>query len=307
MKMLNFGYYLIQQLAASKGGRYSWCATTKNRWKQFYEFCQEEKVYDFEQVNHDLVKRYFCKRCVGLAISTAQNYISAINVVMKNVDEDWVLISPKNVVGQSRNVVRKKPLGFSSRDVHCSFVPLECGIYPELAVIVYLASHFGMRRREAILFDVRHGLIEAKKTGFIDVARGTKGGRGRYVERKIPVDPMGLRVLKNCEKLLEGKFSVVEKFENLKSVNIKISNFTLPTLKIYGIERLHDLRIFYACNRYLQITNCPPPCSREVGDPVPTHLVDQKAREIISLELGHSRMQIVSSYIGRKSRRKLHD
>ena len=53
----------------------------------------------------------------------------------------------------------------------------------------------------------------------------------------------------------------------------------------------------------LLITDCVAPCNRVVGDLIATHELDELARKIISAELGHSRIQIVSSYIGRKVRR----
>jgi len=177
---------------------------------------------------------------------------------------------------------------------------MEC---TDLSLLIQLASEFGLRRREAALLDIPNALKEALKLGEIDIQRGTKGGRGRSVDRWVPCGDQGIILLERATNFLEGVRCLVPAENSLKNFYYRISNICLPVLKRNGIGKLHTLRVFYACRRYFEITGCVAPCSRVAGDLIATHELDEQARKIISIELGHSRIQIVSSYIGRKVRR----
>ena len=69
------------------------------------------------------------------------------------------------------------------------------------------------------------------------------------------------------------------------------------TLHAHGLKGFHELRAAYACERYEQLTGHAAPvngghCSRIDRD------LDQQARQQISHELGHNRIDVVSAYIG---------
>jgi hypothetical protein len=69
------------------------------------------------------------------------------------------------------------------------------------------------------------------------------------------------------------------------------------TLHEHGLKGFHELRATYACERYEQLTGHAAPingghCYRIDRD------LDQQARQQISLELGHNRIDVVSAYIG---------
>jgi len=171
-----------------------------------------------------------------------------------------------------------------------------------MAYVVLFSAVFGLRRREAAMLDIGVALREARVDGAIDIRRGTKGGRGRSVERLIPCGAEQIQALISAKNLFRYQQCLIPSNISLKYFNIQISNVCLPILKKHGISRLHELRVFYACERYRELTGCSPPCNRQGGDNVPSHQSDERAREIISQELGHSRIQIVSSYVGRKIR-----
>ncbi len=173
----------------------------------------------------------------------------------------------------------------------------------DLSLLVQFSAEFGLRRREAALLDIPNALKEARKLGEIDIQRGTKGGRGRSVERWVPCGDRGIILLERATNFIAGARCLVPSENSLKNFYDRISNICLPVLKRNGIGKLHNLRVFYACRRYREITGCVAPCNRVVGDLIATHELDEQARKIISIELGHSRIQIVSSYIGRKVRR----
>lgn len=72
------------------------------------------------------------------------------------------------------------------------------------------------------------------------------------------------------------------------------------TLHEHGLKGFHELRAAYSCEQYEQITGQAAPvngshCYRIARD------LDQQARQQISLELGHNRIDVVSAYIGGRS------
>lgn len=60
----------------------------------------------------------------------------------------------------------------------------------------------------------------------------------------------------------------------------------------------HDLRAAYACQRYQMETGHKAPV---FGAGILDREVDYDARKIISLELGHERIEVASAYIGGRS------
>ncbi|MDR5900380.1 hypothetical protein QC823_15550 [Halomonas vilamensis] len=69
---------------------------------------------------------------------------------------------------------------------------------------------------------------------------------------------------------------------------------TRETLQKHGVDRLHDLRSAYACERYQALTGHAAPV---LGGNAPREL-DRTARQQIASELGHGRTDITNSYLG---------
>ena len=64
-----------------------------------------------------------------------------------------------------------------------------------------------------------------------------------------------------------------------------------------GLKGFHELRAAYACERYEQLTGLAAPVNGGLGHREDRAL-DQRARQQISHELGHNRVDVVSAYIG---------
>jgi hypothetical protein len=62
------------------------------------------------------------------------------------------------------------------------------------------------------------------------------------------------------------------------------------------LRGFHDLRAAYACDRYEQLTGSPAPVIS--GERLIDKEIDLAARETISIELGHGRVDVVSAYVG---------
>ncbi|MCV6623510.1 MAG: integrase domain-containing protein [Cellvibrionaceae bacterium] len=293
------GVMALKKAARDRGGRHSWYAANKLRWGKFCTYAESQGIKDARNITPELVECY-AKTLSGKAVSTQQNYLSAVNTVMTLVSGNrWEKFSPRNLVGVSRCSIRTKSVSVTYEQVvHVSKALREKG-HIRLSFIPLLSFLLGLRRKEAALLDVHSVFNEAKKYGSIDVVRGTKGGRGRYVRRDVPAGEQAISVLEEiCNFLPKEDRCLVSSGTEYQAFNAAISHTVLPVLKDIGIDRLHDLRAAYACHRYKAITSCDAPCNRKSSDPRAEKNIDLRAREIISLELGHNRTQVTNSYIG---------
>ena len=65
----------------------------------------------------------------------------------------------------------------------------------------------------------------------------------------------------------------------------------------HGLKGFHELRAAYACERYEQLTGLNAPINGGRVNREDREL-DQRARQKVSHELGHNRIDVVSAYIG---------
>ena len=153
-----------------------------------------------------------------------------------------------------------------------------------------LQQAFGLRREEAIKFQPafadRGDHIVLKESW-------TKGGKSRVV----PVRSEAQRAVLDRAQQLAGRGSLIPSSRNY-----------VQQLRIYerhtanaGLSRMHGLRHAYAQQRYRELTGWPSPAAG--GPPMKTlnpeqMRLDREARQRISHELGHQRIQIVSVYCG---------
>lgn len=288
------GEQAIRREAERRGGRYSWRHTTLQRWKSFCFYCRSNRVNDARYVYADLIQGY-ARSIWHLASATQQNYISSINAVMKLLaGEDWESVSHSGITKSKRSNVKicRLDIGSSNFKNACDEITETLGKQFEFAV--RFAYTFGLRRREALLLEFHLAYKQALNTDAIDIIRGTKGGRSRAVARIIPVPCSGYELLRSvCGTYPHARCLLVS--NSYKTISTKLSNSVLPILKRHGINRFHDLRADYAIFRYKKLTGIDAPrntlerASKEK---------DTAAREIISHELGHSRTNILNSYVG---------
>jgi len=162
---------------------------------------------------------------------------------------------------------------------------------PHLRCSLKLQQVFGLRREEAIKFNPgfadRGDRIVLKSTW-------TKGGK----EREIPIRTSEQReVLKQVHQLA-GKGSLIPSERNYVQ---QLRQYERQTANA-GLSKMHGLRHAYAQTRYEELTGWKSPAA---GGPISKALspgqkvMDHQARRTLSLELGHSREQILSVYLNR--------
>jgi hypothetical protein len=161
--------------------------------------------------------------------------------------------------------------------------------YVEMSVRLQVA--FGLRREEAIKFQPVYAMqgdhIRLKSSW-------CKGGRARTVP--ITNDEQR-RLLEEARALAKGGSLIPAHLMYIHQLH----RYERQTRKV-GMSKLHGLRHGYAQQRYLDLAGklCPAkggPSSKELTRD--ERALDQKARAIISCELGHSREAITAVYLGR--------
>lgn len=121
----------------------------------------------------------------------------------------------------------------------------------------------------------------------------TKGGR----ERTVPITTTEQRDALHAAHRLAGTGSLIP----ANKTYIQQRHVYDGQCKAVGLSHMHDLRHQYAQSRYETLTGRPPPAA---GGPLVTELSptqrieDRHARQTISRELGHERVQITAIYLG---------
>lgn len=154
-----------------------------------------------------------------------------------------------------------------------------------------LQLHFGLRREESIKFQPfyadRGDHIVLKKSW-------AKGGRARV----IPITSKQQRAALDQSHALAGAGSLIPPHRNY----IEQRNIYDGECKSAGLSKMHGLRHGYTHTRYETLTGWKAPAA---GGPSQHTLTpeqrtrDEIARQIITEELGHSRLAITALYLGR--------
>ncbi len=162
---------------------------------------------------------------------------------------------------------------------------------PFTAMSLRLQAAFGLRREESIKIQPawadRGATLLLKDTW-------TKGGR----EREVPIRTDAQRAVLDEAKVLAGKGSLIP--ASMRYVE-QLRRFRHQCEKA-GIHKVHGHRHAYAQARYRELTGWNAPAA---GGPRSRELTpaqkeaDREARLTISEELGHSRLQVLSIYVGR--------
>ena len=74
-----------------------------------------------------------------------------------------------------------------------------------VAAVIMLACALGVRLREASMLNARATLKEAHRLRSSNIKKGTKGNRGRYVDRWVPTSPAAISALEFAARIQTGK------------------------------------------------------------------------------------------------------
>lgn len=261
----------------------------------FAAFAKEAGVKQMEYITREMVTEYgrqLADRVSNSEIGQgqAQNIVSAVNKVMSIATAgSWKSVSSVNECGidQRRNTRTTPPTGLDRGQIEHGLSNLDS----RGQAVTLLAREFGLRSKESSLINAHAALSEVSSRGVMSVSDGTKGGR----KRQIPVtSTRQIEALERAASAQGHARAVMPPDKNWKHWKDNGLRAVRETLQQYGINRLHDLRSAYACERYAAITGHKAPCE---GGNAPRK-ADRRARLQIASELGHGRTDITNSYLG---------
>ena len=285
--------------AAQRGElSFSSVATLAERFSQFADVARVQGIGRMERISQEEVKAYGQQLATKvqygeLSPAYAQNLVSAINTVMHLV-RDWTSVSPTKVCGiAQRCAVRDtSPLGVDRVVFGRSLEQLRGHNQERAASVAELARELGLRSKEAALLNAHKALQEAREHAQVTISDGTKGGH----IRTVPISQeRQLRALAIASILQGSGRALIPVEQNWKDFRENTLRQGRGHLQQTGINGYHDLRAAYACERYQQLTGNPAPV---ISGGIVDKTQDRAAREQISAELGHGRIDVVAEYIG---------
>jgi integrase len=292
------------------GGHFATVKAHGDRWQAFVRWCRSEDgpgYNDARQIDRNTLHDYAAHlreqiRRGELSIATAQNRLSSVNRTLAALrgDQDLRIASPSQSLGQQRSSVRSvAPDGQDRQQVQRVLEVLKERQHERVASIVLLARTTGMRLREAILADLPRLQREAERFGRINIQDGTKGGRaGAFAPRWIQANDevkAALQFARNASPT--GNRNLLARAESYAAFLQQTVRPARDLLHEQGLKGFHELRAAYACERYEQLTGHAAPVNGGHCYRLDRGL-DQQARQQISLELGHNRIDVVAAYIG---------
>lgn len=293
--MAKAGHFAMNREAANGAASFSTAATVGDRFNRFAELAKADGLRRLEEVTRDQVTAYGQTLADQVAEGTlsaayAQNLVSAVNTVMNAATRgQWQSVSPTRECGiAQRSSVRDTPAASIDRS---RVEAAQAAMNDRGQAITDLARDLGLRSKEASLINARSALNEARDTGRVTIVDGTKGGRARQVpitqERQIASLERAALVQGEARSLIpQGQTWARFRDGELREIR--------ETLQDQGLTGLHDLRAGYASERYQALTGERPPLE---GGQV-SKADDKAAREILAVELGHGRIDVIASYIG---------
>lgn len=288
-------------------GHFGTVASHAQRWRQFCNWARSTYgINDACAVDLSLLESYaadLAERVEDetMAVSYAQNLIVSANITLEALRQDKTIRidSPASWVGKRQTVRTRVPDGMDWADIDRLVAHLRAKNLQRAAVIVLLCRNFGIRLREAILANLTDWQRQAGERGQIDIREGTKGGRGKEVERWVPVSERGQLALREAVRVrsqLGGQnlLKPDETFDDL--VNDGEIHRARKILHEFGIKGYHELRAAWACERYEEMSGETAPILQAGTSPGQQN--DDPFRLTLARELGHDRVDVVAAYIG---------
>jgi hypothetical protein len=223
----------------------------------------------------------------GLSIGTRKNRLSVLRWWAAKVNKQNVVARENEHYG----LARRQYVTNASRVTSVSNEQIESINDPYTRLSLRLQQAFGLRREEAIKFQPSYAI----KDNHLQLKSSwCKGGRARIVPI---VNEKQRRLLEEVRAFAKGGSLIPAELKYVQQMR----RYEGKTRRA-GVRKLHGLRHGYAQRRFQELTGFACPAE---GGPVSKELtpdqraLNEKARAMISAELGHSRENITAVYLGR--------
>ncbi len=281
--------------------------TLAERWSVFVKWLEQTHgIKRMEDINREQVMAYgqALKARVErdeLKASTPQLYVSAVNSIMTAATQsEWQTVSPTKDCGIPKRCYipeNSKAMPQSQHD------QLQTSVDDErIAILLNLQRTLGLRFKESVLLDAQKALRQAQREGRITVFSGTKGGK----RRQVPVSAVAMEALEKAASLQNGPSMIPA---NLRYIEFRDHCYRQAQQQQF---QFHGQRHHYAQQRYQALTGVSAPINTDIAksawhaymatqlniDLAAAEKLDQRARSILTQELGHERLEVVRVYIG---------
>lgn len=288
MKDLN--YQLMKLCRANRDGSYSTQAT-RSRILDLIANQLQELGYKHMQARSLKPKHIDALVCnwkdQRISVGTFKNRLSALRWWADKVGKADIIARNNNAYG----IGNRSYIGEASKAKLLGEKQLGKVSDEHVRLSLRLQSAFGLRREEAIKFTPNYAI----KDDHIKLkASWTKGGRARTVPIR---NDQQRQLLEDVRRLAKGG-ALIPPERNY----VEQRNRYDRQVRDAGIRNPHSLRHAYAQLRYEELTGWKSPLA---GGPASNSLsseqraLDEKARAVISRELGHDRTSITRTYLGR--------
>ena len=225
----------------------------------------------------------------GISAGTFKNRMGAVRWMYGKVNKHFLVPRTNAELGiGNRQYVTNES---KARELTPTFGDIDRIKSPHVRMSLELQRAFGLRREEAL--KIRPAWAD-RETKLVLQGSWTKGGRRREI-----------RILTSHQReVLDRAKAVADNGSLIPRDKSYINHLRVYKRQIAaaGFHKLHGLRHAYAQERYLELTGREAPAAggKSWNDLTPEEKIeDGRARMTISEELGHSRGQIVSVYLGR--------
>jgi hypothetical protein len=287
--------------AAFDGGHYGTVASHTARWRRFCEWTREHGVRDARQISRSELAQ-FAEHLIqetdrGMSVGYAKNQLTSVNVVLESLRGDRALwVRPGDYLDRRSGVRTSAPAGLDRDRLKPAIDTLIAEGKGRVAAVALLCRELGLRRKEASLLDLRLAMHQAKHLGRVNVVAGTKGGRGRSVNRWVPATDTAKHAIHVAIKAAETDARLIPAERALAQWLTSVSRHWSNVARPLNLGTLRDLRSAYACDRYAELVNGPAPVV--AGERLIGKAADRTARQVLSQELGHKRIDVVAAYVG---------
>lgn len=249
----------------------------------------------------------------GLSPGTIQLYLSHVRTLGGWIGKPGLVLSPERYVNDPklvrRNYAAQEDKSWSAKGLSAAEIIERVSRYdPFVGAQLGLCHAYGARAKEAIMCRPHAAEADGKLLlimewdcdAYLEVKRGTKGGRLRYVPIDTPEKRAALERAKQIAQHTNDSLGRPGKTlkQNMRRYRFVMEKFgvTKNDLGVTG----HGLRHEYANDRYQQVTGQPSPVR---GGQTVNREIDRRARLSVAKELGHSRENISSAYCGAITRK----
>ena len=288
--MRDLNYQLKQLCHRNRDGSF---ATQADRERLLNLCANDLAARGFQHLNADSLKPKHIATLLdkwkldGICTGTIKNRMSALRWWAEKVGKDNVIARSNSEYGIAERVLVTNISKAKVLDADM----LARVTDPYTRMSLQLQTAFGLRREESI--KIMPGWADCGDSLRLRDS-WTKGGK----EREVPITTAQQRAVLDAAKALAGKGSLIPAQLRYRD---QLNRFRAQCDNA-GIHGVHGLRHEYAQRRYAELTGWRCPAS---GGVTSKHLtsadkqVDQDARLQLSKEMGHSREQVTSIYLGR--------